>query len=387
MAAQSQTTTAAGTMRFLAEAQAFFEQRRPHDVIIACDKALQQDPNCALAFYYRGAAHLELGEQTGMHADFDQAVALDPKNAEMLYKIATVMAHVKHHPKAIGLLGRVIELDATAQSAWALLADGYLHVGKVDTASAILAHALEKFPSNTTLQLMQATLMPQIFMSAEEGRQASARFIQNLDALMQEGFKVSDPIAELPFFPFYHAYSGQNCKPLMEKMAAFFLQACPSLAYEAPHCKQPREGKTPLRIGFVTELMHTDTIMMFFAQMLEGLAKDKALEVVLFSISRVPHSGGQAVPKGIEKFMSLPIHLPTIRESIAAEALDVLMYLDIGLGQCAYFAAFSRLAPVQCTWGGHPVTTGIPTMDYYLTAQDAEPQHPEMHYTEKPVLL
>jgi predicted O-linked N-acetylglucosamine transferase (SPINDLY family) len=49
--------------------------------------------------------------------------------------------------------------------------------------------------------------------------------------------------------------------------------------------------------------------------------------------------------------------------------------------------AFSRLAPVQCVTWGHPVTTGLPTVDYFLSSQDLEVEGAEAHYTEKLVRL
>lgn len=60
--------------------------------------------------------------------------------------------------------------------------------------------------------------------------------------------------------------------------------------------------------------------------------------------------------------------LAGVRQAIAAERLDVLFYTDIGVEPPTYFLAFARLAPVQCLTLGHPVTTGIPNMDYFLSA-------------------
>jgi predicted O-linked N-acetylglucosamine transferase (SPINDLY family) len=46
-----------------------------------------------------------------------------------------------------------------------------------------------------------------------------------------------------------------------------------------------------------------------------------------------------------------------------------------------------RLAPVQAASWGHPETTGLPTIDYYLSAQDLEPEAAQAHYTERLVAL
>jgi len=54
-----------------------------------------------------------------------------------------------------------------------------------------------------------------------------------------------------------------------------------------------------------------------------------------------------------------------------------------------------RLAPVQMTTWGHPETSGLPTIDYYLSAEDFEPAEEggsgtgpaQEHYTEKLIAL
>jgi predicted O-linked N-acetylglucosamine transferase (SPINDLY family) len=46
-----------------------------------------------------------------------------------------------------------------------------------------------------------------------------------------------------------------------------------------------------------------------------------------------------------------------------------------------------RLAPVQCTAWGHPVTSGIPTIDYFLSSELMEPKNAQEHYSERLIRL
>jgi predicted O-linked N-acetylglucosamine transferase (SPINDLY family) len=52
-----------------------------------------------------------------------------------------------------------------------------------------------------------------------------------------------------------------------------------------------------------------------------------------------------------------------------------------------YTLAFSRMAPIQCATWGHPVTTGSPTMDYFVSSELLEVTHADTHYTEKLIRL
>jgi predicted O-linked N-acetylglucosamine transferase (SPINDLY family) len=64
-----------------------------------------------------------------------------------------------------------------------------------------------------------------------------------------------------------------------------------------------------------------------------------------------------------------------------------MLYPDIGMEPCTYFLAFSRLAPVQCATFGHPVTTGIPNVDYFVSSVALEPADAQRHYSETLVML
>jgi len=79
--------------------------------------------------------------------------------------------------------------------------------------------------------------------------------------------------------------------------------------------------------------------------------------------------------------------LAAAREQIAALQLDVLFYQDIGMEPFSYFLSFARLAPVQCTSFGHPDTTGVATIDYFVSNDLYEPADATAHYSERLFML
>jgi tetratricopeptide (TPR) repeat protein len=72
---------------------------------------------------------------------------------------------------------------------------------------------------------------------------------------------------------------------------------------------------------------------------------------------------------------------------IEALDLDILFYLDLTMGTHATRLASAKLAPVQATSHGHPVTSGIPStiIDYYISWGAAELEYDiaKTHYTEE----
>src|SRR6266852_3379031 len=70
-------------------------------------------------------------------------------------------------------------------------------------------------------------------------------------------------------------------------------------------------------------------------------------------------------------------------QAIIDQQLDVLIYPEIGMDPMSVKLASLRLAPVQVATWGHPETTGLPTIDYYLSAEELEPPNAQDNYTER----
>jgi protein O-GlcNAc transferase len=51
------------------------------------------------------------------------------------------------------------------------------------------------------------------------------------------------------------------------------------------------------------------------------------------------------------------------------------------MDKTSYFVSLARLAPVQAVWWGNADTSGVPTIDYYLTSEH-EHSSVNSHYSE-----
>ena len=76
-----------------------------------------------------------------------------------------------------------------------------------------------------------------------------------------------------------------------------------------------------------------------------------------------------------------------LAKKIRRDALHLLIFPEIGMDPVTTKLAALRLAPVQCNSWGHPITSGMPTIDYFLSSELMEPGNGDHLYTEELIRL
>jgi predicted O-linked N-acetylglucosamine transferase (SPINDLY family) len=258
-----------------------------------------------------------------------------------------------------------------------------LQLGDVDRARASLGRLAALAPSDGTA-IARALALPAVLDSNDEIARVRRDLAEALDRLAERPLAVPDPLNDVGVTTFYLAYHGQDDRALHEKVAALHLRACPSLAYSAPHCAalRRRAGDDRLRVGIVSRHLHDHSIGNVTRGLVAMLDKVR-FSAHIFSTRPAFDANSRDMASHAEEWVVLDHDLARARAAIARHELDVLFYPDIGMDPFTYFLTFARLAPVQCTTWGHPVTTGVPAMDYYLSTDYFEPANGAGHYSER----
>jgi protein O-GlcNAc transferase len=209
--------------------------------------------------------------------------------------------------------------------------------------------------------------------------------MRELDELERRGARLTDPNAEVGFPNFYLAYHGYNDAAIQARIARFYMKACANLSWTAPHCRTQLKRQR-LKVGIASAHLGDHTVGKLYLGMILKLSREQ-FEVIVMRPAARDSAASEAIGRAADRAITLPLDLFEARKMIAREEPDVLFYPDIGMGSLTYFLAFARLAPVQCVSWGHPVTTGIPTVDYFLSARDLEPADAAAHYTERLIQL
>jgi CRISPR-associated protein Csy1 len=143
------------------------------------------------------------------------------------------------------------------------------------------------------------------------------------------------------------------------------------------------------RIGFASAFFHVGTCGRYFQSWITDHDRDR-FEVFVYHLFPGMDEIATAIHARADVFRTFggtrarpSIVAPAIRD----DALDVLVYPELGMDSCSFGLAALRLASRQYAGWGHPVTTGHATIDAFLSADAMEPEGGEAHYTERLVRL
>jgi predicted O-linked N-acetylglucosamine transferase (SPINDLY family) len=159
----------------------------------------------------------------------------------------------------------------------------------------------------------------------------------------------------------------------------------PEVNFTAPHCKRPtpRDPDAPIRVGFVTSFFHHHSVGNCYRGAMLALAQDSAFKVSFFNLSSIVDDKIKEIAASGIPIIALPKNLKSMQQVIAEQKMDILIYPEIGMDARTYYLAMARLAPHQVCLHGHPETTGIDTMDYFISSRSYEAETAENNYTER----
>ncbi len=184
--------------------------------------------------------------------------------------------------------------------------------------------------------------------------------------------------------PFYLHYAGLPLREELSRLGNVISGLAGRIAGPLPQPTAGREGR--LRIGFASACLRNHTVMKLFAALIRDLDPGR-FEIHLFQ----PHGSPDAVTETLRahaaSYQGGPGTLGDWARRILAGNLDVLIYVDVGMEGFGASLAALRLAPIQAVLWGHPVTTGLPTIDYFLSSELMEPPDGDSHYRERLVRL
>ena len=364
------------------------------EAVAATRRAVEAKPDYALAWNNLGAMLLDVGDEAGARDAYARALALKPDSATM-----QAIAHLERQRGNLdaAIDGYTRAARASPDDANVLLQLGgvFAERGDVDAAREAYRAGLEVRPQSLRLAFGEALTLPMVYADGKEPAAARAAYGEGIARLETDiaarvrGRSATEVIDDLRWTNFLLAYQGEDDRELQQRFAALVGRAIDATGPEwrAP----PRKSTTGhrIRIGFASAFFSDGTAGLYFRSWITGLDRSR-FEIFVYHLRRdlTPYLSGLA--DRVDRVRTFPgaAMMPSaIAASIRADALDILVYPELGMDVTSFALAALRLAPVQCAGWGHPVTTGHATIDAYFTCGEMEPPDGDAHYSERLVRL
>ena len=113
----------------------------------------------------------------------------------------------------------------------------------------------------------------------------------------------------------------------------------------------------------------------------------RQFEVVVFHTGALVDEETRWAKEHVDRLVQGPRSFKGWIGEIATAQPDVLFYPEVGMDPASGALAALRLAPLQIAGWGHPVTTGLPSVDVFLSGELLEGEGAEKHYRERLVRL
>ena len=349
---------------------------------------LRADAACADAWFGLGLLARGAGAHTNAVQLLAKAVAHAPQNIDARMHYAGALQDSGDLGAATAQWRAVCGAQPRNASAWEMLGICEQAAGNLDGAVVAYQRAIDVEPTPSR-RVKLATAISPIPPSREAIAAERSRMRAVLDAMLaQDPVAVeSDPFAARLWTNFYLAYHGENDRELQIKTAQVYRRICPSLDYVAEHCKQRSARSGRIRVGLISQFLRKHSIGRTSRGLFAQLSRERFEVTAIFVAPVVDDEISQAIRRDAEHTVVVPKNLHQARERIAQLQFDVLFYQDIGMEPFTYFLSFARLAPVQCVSFGHPDTTGVATVDYFISNDLYEPADARAHYSEQLFLL
>jgi predicted O-linked N-acetylglucosamine transferase (SPINDLY family) len=354
-----------------------------------------------LANIHLGQLMIDLGNRLYQKGRWQEAIAQFEKFLEIHLGDVETYWHLSQCYKNLNLLNEYLITLQTAIKIYpkeaslhfSLIIDLLLN-GRTQEAIVNIEYSCQLLPDDYTFQLLKYLTVPRLYNSQEEITFYRQRYSQGLQQLIEyttlntpeERKNALASIGRLTNF--YLSFQAQNDVELQRQygnlvhqiMAANFPQ------WVVPLSMPQLQPQQKIRIGYASHYLHSYSGTLWLTGWLRYCHRT-SFEIYCYYTGNEPDTVTQQFQDYSDVFYHIPHNLEAVCQQIIADQLHILVYPEIGMDPQTMQMAGLRLAPVQCVAWGHPVTTGLPTIDYFLSSELMEAENAQEHYSEKLIRL
>lgn len=345
--------------------------------------SLKVNPEYAMTYCYLSYIELEQNHEDAAISYFNLALEKDAKCLAAYRGLATLYFKKDDYRGTLKNCHRYLKLDDKDGEIYRKMGLIYFRMGFNNAARRCFERA-RQYMDTPFLRMASVTCLPVFYDTWDDIYRVRQKLIDDLDNLLSQEI-VLDKKMEICGTPFYLAYQGLDDKDIHVKIASW-LSRVRCLENENDKKFQKPNGK--IKLGILSSHLCDHTIGKLFYGLISLLPKDR-FEITIFSLVDHPDTNiiTNYIKSRVDHYCNVVEPIVDAVKVVEDAKCDILFYPDIGMDARSYTLALHRLAPIQCTTWGHPVTTGMETMDYFISSTDLDTEKGQDYYIEKLVRL
>jgi protein O-GlcNAc transferase len=324
-------------------------------------------------------------------AHAERTVALRPDSAGVRNNLGNILRALGRRDEAIAQYQTALRIDPGSIMAHYNCGVALRGETRIAEARAHFARAFVLKPNfwQAELALCMAQL-PAIYQDASDIAERRDAYASRLARLCADIESASAPAALSEAIgahqPFYLPYQGRNDRELQSLYGRLVCRIM-AARYAAAVLPNPPGPREPIRLGIVSGFFRQHSNWKIPVKGWLKMLDRTRFHVSGYYTSADRDGETDAAERLCDRFVQGPLSLDAWRRTILADAPHVLMFPEIGMDAVSAQLAAQRLAAVQCASWGHPVTSGFPTIDYFISSDLMEPAGAVDHYSEQLVRL
>jgi predicted O-linked N-acetylglucosamine transferase (SPINDLY family) len=157
--------------------------------------------------------------------------------------------------------------------------------------------------------------------------------------------------------------------------------------YSVPALPAPPDVGEPVRVGFVSSFFWNHSNWKIPIKGWITQLDRQRFQIFGYHVGK-EWDGETAIAESVcDRFVHGLTTIEKWRNEILADRPHVLIYPGLLMDELTLQLAAQRLAPVQCNSLGHPETSGMPTVDFFISSDLMEPNQGSAHYSERLIRL
>ena len=356
-------------------------------------RAIKLSPDFADVYNNLGNVLKEKGENDQAIASYKKALTLDPAHAQAHYHLGIILGEQGQIDQAIVCYQQALLFNPDYPDAHYNLASLYWSQGDKTRALEGYHKALSIKPGFAAVRWAVAVAQLPVFcLSDDDQARSRADFTRELGKLgdwLSNHATNNAYLSVGSYLPFYLAYQEENNRDLLSRFGELCSQTMERWRTRQglPLPVAARTANRVIRLGIVSAQIFNHSVWVAIVKGWFQHLDRKRFELHVFSLCPTQDEETRWARSRSASFEHGKKEVRQWAESILGKKLDAVIYPEIGMDPMTVKLASLRLAPIQIATWGHPETTGLPTIDYYLSAEDFEPSRAQENYTEQLVSL